>query len=906
MRAALFALPLVGLAAAALAWRTVGGADPRVPMPAASASDAGPPPDARGADAFEVKTHLVDVLGEARIDIPNLAASQGAFQSYWRKMRDPWTHPGGVAGTLVTTISLRTSLEETQWEVTQRDGGTWTPEARIWNMNEGSYEQREAIFAPAPATLSFHLTIPPRARLRLAPALAAPSSSPVRFEVTVIDAGGVSHVVSEANVTTGDAQSWHDADVDLGAWAGEPVDLVLRTTTGGPTGGAGPMALWGDPVIVSDGPTRLPYDVLWIVVDALRPDVAASLHDAGEDRAKLAAPRPPLEALLPAVPGLMPSIDALAARGVHFQHAWSAAAWTRPGTLAMLAGARSSELGVDTTAWVLPASQPARYYASDPPLLPLIFRKSGAETAAFVNNFFMAGYAAVGVDMGFERLTDHRYRTRDTDAIAHDAMTWLDGHAADRFFLFVNFNSPHEPYDPVPELLARVPTTPNGTALEPEVRAYMAEGAKDDAAIGLLLARIEALGLTKSTLVVVTSDHGETVSLAHDAIGLGRMPMRFHHAVGNYEETTRVPIVMALPGVLEGGGAVADHVRSVDIAPTVLEVEGLEADPRMSGRSMLPLAQGRHEAAPRLVISEGRASRAVLWSNWRFIVHEPPSRGAATARDPGAGAPPKKSAPKKDAGDHATTDDSDEPKFEDELYELASDPGERHNVAHQHPDVVAELRARLAAGLANTPAADAQTAPPEGPPPILRVRFAGGGQVHRVTGAFTVGDGRRVAMAVVDPVGIAREALRVQATGAAGPTAASRQVVDFALSTSPQAAVGFDMKVDPPGAPVTWQLFLDDAPWPEGRTFAGPFGLPAAAAREGVASDDARDELYAPGPPEIDPARDLGVFLTRDRRSGSGAGDAPAPSPEAAREMQRMLQQWGYAHKGASPPSDLK
>ncbi len=903
MRVAHFALPVVGLAAAVIAWRSGGGADARVPPPAATTNaSAEPPRDARGADAFEVKSHLVEALGDARIEIANLAPSQGAFQSYWRKMRDPWVRPSGLGAQLVTTIALRTSVDETQWEVTQRDGGTWTPEARVWNMNEGSYEQREAIFAPAPATLSFHMTLPPRARLRVAPALAAPATSATRFEVSVVDAAGAAHVVSQTNIAPEDAHLWHDVDVDLSAWSGEPIELVLRTATDAPVTGAGPLALWGDPVVVSSGPTRLPYDVLWIVIDALRPDVAAGLHDAEEDRTRLGAARPPLEALLPAVPGLMPSTDALAARGVHFQHAWSAATWTRPGTLAMLSGERSSELGLDTTLWLMPSSEAPRYYASDPPLVPLIMRKNGALTAAFVNNFFMSGYAAVGVDMGFERLTDHRYRTQDTDAITHDALSWLDAHSADRFFLFVNFNSPHEPYDPVPELLARIPKAPGGAALDAQVRAYMAEGAKDDAAIGLLLAKIEALGLTKSTLVVVTSDHGETLSSAHDAIGLGHMPMRFHHAVGNYEETTRVPIVMALPGVLEGGGAVTDRVRSVDIAPTVLDVEGLEADPRMSGRSMLPLAQGRHEAEPRVVINEGRASRAILWGNWRFVVHDPASHAATARTDPTSPPPKAAAAAKKAPGDRNApdTENADEPSFEDELYDLAADPGERHNVAHQHPDVVAELRARLAAGLANTPAADAQVAPSEGPPPTLRIRFAGGGQVHRVTGAFTVGDGKHAASATVDPVGIDRDALRVQtiappvAAGAPG----SKQVIDFALSTSPEAALGFDMKVDPPGAPVTWQLFLDDGPWPD-RTFAGPFGLPAIAARDGITSDDARDELFAPAPPEIDPARDLGVFLTRDRRSGSVGGEAPAPSPEAAKEMQRMLQQWGYAHKGA-------
>ncbi len=58
------------------------------------------------------------------------------------------------------------------------------------------------------------------------------------------------------------------------------------------------------------------------------------------------------------------------------------------------------------------------------------------------------------------------------------------------------------------------------------------------------------------------------------------MPVRFHHAVGNFEETTRIPIVMALPRASSTAGrAVTERVRNVDIAPTVLELEGLEADP---------------------------------------------------------------------------------------------------------------------------------------------------------------------------------------------------------------------------------------------------------------------------------------------------------------------------------------
>ncbi len=865
------AVALLVVAAAVLAWREGGGADKRVPPPHAETVPVVPeaPDHARGAEAYEVTARLTERLAQARLDVPSLGTAEQYLQPYWRKMRIPWTHLAGLPAQLAMTLSVRTSREqETQWAVQMSGSDTWIPEARVWNMNEGSFDQREAIFAPAPATLSFQLDLPPHARLRASPAILAAMPSTTVFDVVLVDAMGAEHAVSQTRIAGGDAKRWVDVDVDLAPWGGQKVTLRLQTSSDKPAAyekpwipphsddpDAGPaeaplipamaLALWGDPVIVAKEPTRVPYDVLWIVVDALRPDVAASMHDAAEDAAALASPSAPLEARLPAVPGLMPGIDHLAEHGVRFLHAWSAGAWTRPGTLAMLTGERSSELGIDTREWILTTEAISHYYATEPPLLPLILRKNGVETAAFVNNFFMAGFVTVGLDMGFERVTDHRYRARDTAEITKDALGWLDAHASSRFFLFVNYNSPHEPYDPPKEMQARIPPPPAGPR-DRHVRDYMAEGAKDDAAIATLLARLDTLGIAPSTLVVVTSDHGETLSSAHGGYAPKHMPVRFHHAVGNFEETTRVPIVMALPGLLDGGHAVTERVRNVDIAPTVLELEGLEADPRMSGKSMMPLVRGEKEATPRVVVTEGRGSRGILWGRLRLVVH-------------------------------------DFAEQEDELYDLDVDPGERHNVARSHPDDVAEMKARLTAALANVKTADVPESE-AAPLPVVHLRFAGGGRAHHVTGVVTVGDGKHGASVFVEGVGVPKEVLRVD-----GPR------VDFALDTAESALVGFDLRVDPAGAPIAWQLFLDDAPWPDKAIFAGPFGLPAVAARGGIASDDARAEVYSPVLPVIDASRDLGVFVTRDKPGDAVAG-APQSGGAGAVEMQRMLQQWGYAH----------
>jgi arylsulfatase A-like enzyme len=79
----------------------------------------------------------------------------------------------------------------------------------------------------------------------------------------------------------------------------------------------------------------------------------------------------------------------------------------------------------------------------------------------------------------------------------------------------------------------------------------MAEAAKDDEAIGVLIQSLSEAGLRERTIVVVTADHGETMSSAHGGTSaLDRMPVRYHHAVSNYEETARVPILVVAPGLL--------------------------------------------------------------------------------------------------------------------------------------------------------------------------------------------------------------------------------------------------------------------------------------------------------------------------------------------------------------------
>ena len=81
-----------------------------------------------------------------------------------------------------------------------------------------------------------------------------------------------------------------------------------------------------------------------------------------------------------------------------------------------------------------------------------------------------------------------------------------------------------------------------------------------------------------------------------------------------------------------------------------------------------------------------------------------------------------------------------------------------------------------------------------------------------------------------------------------------------------------------------------------GQIFVGPFGLPALFAKRGLESDDARTEAFSATSPVIDPSRDLGVFVTRVKPGLASPDSTGSGVAEGAKEMQTVLQQWGYAH----------
>ena len=248
-----------------------------------------------------------------------------------------------------------------------------------------------------------------------------------------------------------------------------------------------------------------------------------------------------------------------------------------------------------------------------------ILKSEGYSTAAFTDGGETA--KVFNLDQGFDVYDDEG---GGIARINHKVFKWLAGKTQEKFFLFVHCYDTHAPYAPAPPYHRMFPqqalkvdlNIKNPTPADEErflnktIADYDAEIAYTDKHVGALLDRIERLGLTRETLIIFTSDHGEEF-LEHKRLG---------HSEHVYDESIKVPLVFANPGI-QPARKLSIQVSSVDITPTVLDVLGLPIPSRMKGRSLLKLLSGIEEPEPPAFSeNEHRTQVAIRTSTHKLIV----------------------------------------------------------------------------------------------------------------------------------------------------------------------------------------------------------------------------------------------------------------------------------------------
>jgi arylsulfatase A-like enzyme len=294
-------------------------------------------------------------------------------------------------------------------------------------------------------------------------------------------------------------------------------------------------------------------------------------------------------------------------------------------------------------------------------------KKNGYATVSFNDGGQIS--AKFGMDQGFDVFDSgpekRKIEELQFSKIVDRGISWIQMNKGKKFFMFLHTYDIHHPYTPSQKYIDLIEPGykgPLGTSITVEmiyqafrgkktleeeekeniVVAYDAEIRRMDEAFGVLIAFLEETNLYDNTIIVLTSDHGEELD-DHGKIGM--------HAHTLYNELLHVPFIMKLGGSRLGGKVVDSLVGSIDISPTLLDSVDLPGFELTDGMSLFDIIKGKKKEKGIFLISQRDHPHeyadprywAIISDGWKV--------------------------------------------YDDRLYDLENDPGERLDVSDQHEEL---------------------------------------------------------------------------------------------------------------------------------------------------------------------------------------------------------------------------
>jgi arylsulfatase A-like enzyme len=383
--------------------------------------------------------------------------------------------------------------------------------------------------------------------------------------------------------------------------------MVIGAIAAARVGGPSPESARGEiPAALRQSP-----NVILVMVDTLRAD---HLSCYGSEQVKT------------------PNLCRLLTDGGSLYQGFSHASWTKPATASLLTS-------------LLPSSHRAIAKPSalspDVDMLAEVMQERGYTTGGIVSNINLAesfgfaqgydeyhflgpDYLALASESSSKLILYNIIRSvwfkvkpgiraadfyQDSVTVNEVAFDWLDRNGEDRFFLFLHYMDPHDPYFEHPydgHGIARVSNQHPDPGLADEMhRLYRGEIEYLDANFGKLLERLEGLGVYDDTVIALVSDHGEEF-YEHGG---------WWHGLTLYEEQIHVPLLIkwAKSAPAPAASATEGLARLIDVAPTLIGVAGANVPATMQGIDLREPANERSEK-DRQVFSEEDHEGNVLWS----------------------------------------------------------------------------------------------------------------------------------------------------------------------------------------------------------------------------------------------------------------------------------------------------
>jgi len=378
-----------------------------------------------------------------------------------------------------------------------------------------------------------------------------------------------------------------------------------------------------------------------------------------------------------------PAINRFASDGVRYENAFAQSSWTKPQVATLLTSLYPSTHNTYLKPHLLP---------DEVETLPEIMKDLGYYTCGIANIVHLS--PSFNFNQGFDRYrylapdffffaresssklslynglrlirerffsqkkqVNHYYQ--DGKVVNQLAFKWLSACTSSRFLLFLHYMEPHDPYFAHPyngAAVARVSTpNPDPSQADPMRKLYDGEISYLDQCLDELIEYLKREGLYENTLIILTADHGEEF---YEHSG-------WWHGNTLYDEQIHIPLIIKYPQGRFKGTLVKEMVRTLDIAPTILDYVSSQIPPAMQGKSLLHNYQLR-PPQDQVIFSEENLEYNVLKSlrseQWKLIL--------ANQDNPRGLAP-------------------------QELYQVKHDPGEKENVAAREVTTVHQIAAQI-------------------------------------------------------------------------------------------------------------------------------------------------------------------------------------------------------------------
>lgn len=326
-----------------------------------------------------------------------------------------------------------------------------------------------------------------------------------------------------------------------------------------------------------------------------------------------------------------PNMDSFAEDSVTFKNAFSQIPHTPPSHWSIFSG--------------LYAHNHNKFLAGDNGTgivtLPYILEDNGYTTSGFISSKILKGFTEE-----FNYFNGHTDRekykeflVKEAGNTTRDAISWLEDHSNEKFFLWVHYFDPHSPYEPPGEYDIYNYTTQkqysdsrygqtgisDDKTIREDIAKYDGEIRYTDENVGILLERLEELNLGHNTVVVILSDHGECFG-EHNFSDFGYEEDKscVFHGKTLYDEEIHVPLIIKNPRSVIGGSKIEDIVETVDILPTMLDMLGLESELQVDGKSLVPLIEStgngkEYTISQTMPKKSGSMAIGIRDYEWKFV-----------------------------------------------------------------------------------------------------------------------------------------------------------------------------------------------------------------------------------------------------------------------------------------------